>query len=93
MITAVIMTLSPFIVNVVTQLLKRLPTFDSIRNSRNLAIRALAGLVSVVYVVFTMWVDPNSISDDVLANTFVTAGLAFVTWLASLGSYHAFLKE
>ena len=93
MITAVIMMLSPFIVNVVTQLVKRLPTFESINNSRNLAIRALAGFISVVYVVFAMWVDPNSISDDVLANTFVTAGLAFVTWLSSLGSYHAFLKE
>ena len=93
MITAVIMMLSPFIVNVVTQLIKRFPTFESIRSSRKLAIRALAGLVSVVYVVFAMWVDPNSISDDVLANTFVTAGLAFVTWLSSLGSYHAFLKE
>lgn len=93
MITAVIMMLSPFIVNVVTQLVKRLPTFESINNSRNLAIRALAGFISVVYVVFAMWVDPNSISDDVLANTFVTAGLAFVTWLSSLGSYHTFLKE
>lgn len=93
MITAIILAVSPFIVNAVTNLLKSLPAFDTLRSVRNFRIRALAGAISLVYVILGMWIAPDTITDGALDTAVTTFLVSFVTWISSLGSYQAFFSR
>lgn len=93
MLTAIILAVTPFLVNAITGFVKMLPTFADLRGSRKPVIRAIAAFVSLAYVALGLWLEPGSVSDDMLTTAIGTAGLAFITWLSSLGSYHAFFDK
>ena len=93
MITALILASTPFIVNAMTGLIKMLPTFADMRASRKPVIRVVAAVVSLAYVSFGLWLEPGSVSSDMITTAVSTLGLAFVAWLSSLGSYAAFFSK
>jgi hypothetical protein len=93
MFTTILLAITPFVINAVTSLIKKLPTFESLRVSRKPAIRLLAGVISLIYVGVGMWINPELVSEDMLTTSVQALGLAFVAWMSSLGSYQAFIKK
>lgn len=93
MLTAIIFGITPFLVNAITGIIKSLPTFSDLIVSRKPVVRTIAAVVSLVYVSLGLWLEPGSVSDDAITTATGTVGLAFVTWLSSLGSYHAFFDK
>ena len=93
MLTPILVALTPFIVNFVTNLIKKLPTFAELRVSRRPVIRLLAGIVSFLVVTLGMWVNPGSVSEDVLATVSINVILSFGAWIGSIGTYHAFFEK
>lgn len=93
MLTTLFLAISPFVVNAITGIVKNLPSFEEVRLSRKPAVRMLAGFVSLVYVAVALWLAPDTVSDSMLSTALTTFGVAFVTWLSSLGSYHAFFDK
>lgn len=94
MFATLILTLTPFLLNAVTGLIKTLPTFETLKyGTRRPILRLLAAGVSLVYVSLGLWLAPGSVSPDALTTVFTTVGLAFLAWLSSLGSYAAFFSK
>ncbi|OGG65163.1 hypothetical protein A2Z56_02635 [Candidatus Kaiserbacteria bacterium RIFCSPHIGHO2_12_45_16] len=93
MLTALLISVTPFLVNAVTGLIKMLPSFASLRESRRPIIRLVAALASFGYVGLGLWIEPDLVSGDTLNAVIGTFGLTFITWLSSLGSYHAFFNK
>lgn len=90
--SALIISLSPFITSALTGWLKGLPPFAGLSdNARPTVIRLLAALVSLVYVVAGMYITGN-MSADVLANALNAFIFAMLAWLGSLGIFHAFFQ-
>lgn len=93
MLTSLLTLGTPFIISGLIQLIKKLPAFDSLSDAaRTPAIRLLGALVSLAYVVFTLWVSPASLDANALGASVQLAGLTFFAWLTSLGLFHGFKK-
>lgn len=85
--------IAPVIVTFLTQWIKKLPLFTNLSDSAQTpAIRTLAAVIAIVYVIFGAWVSGN-IDSNVLLLAVQTLGYSGVAWLGSLGVFHAFVKS
>jgi hypothetical protein len=91
--STIVVLIAPFFVNIVTGYIKSAPTFASLQESRKPIIRLIAGLISFLFVTVSMWVNPDSVSNDMLQTASIDLMLTAVTWASSLGTYHAFFEK
>lgn len=91
--TALVIALSPFLSSAITGFLKMLPPFASLsQEARTPIIRVLGAIVSLVYVVVGMWIT-GGYSQDTITNEINTLVFALMSWLGSLGVFHAFFQK
>lgn len=85
-----IIVLTPFIISAVTGAIKMLPPIQSLTDSAQTpVIRAIAALVSILYVVLTFWLT-GSFDSTTFSTALVVVGASFMAWLSSLGFVHGF---
>lgn len=88
MFSAIFVAITPFLVSGITQLVKQLPSFAEMRLARRPVIRVLAGVISLLYIMFTMWMNPEMTQGGALTDTLTALGLSVGAWLSSVGAYH-----
>ncbi len=90
---SLLLALSPFIVSAVTGWLKSLPPFTSLMDAaRTPAVRVLAAVLAVVYVLLGAWMTGN-VDGAVLSTSLTGLEAALLAWLGSLGLFHAFFQK
>lgn len=87
---SIIILITPFVISAVTGLVKMLPPVQSLSDmAQTPAIRAIAAILSLLYVVLTFWFT-GSFDNATFGTALVVLGATFMAWLSSLGFVHAF---
>lgn len=88
-----ILAISPFIVSALTGWIKTFPSFTNLSDSSRVpAVRALAAFISLAYTVIGFWIN-GGVDSSALMTVFAAFGYALVSWLGSLGVFHAFFAK
>ncbi len=93
MLDTILITLSPLITSALTGWVKGLPMFSNLSDAaRTPVIRLLAAGISLAQALLTLWITGNADAGalDVAVNAFV---LSLLSWLGSLGIFHAFFQK
>lgn len=90
---ALLLAFSPFITSALTGLVKGLPPFASLSySSRPTIVRLIAALIAVGYMLLSFYVTGN-LDSTAFGIAVQTALFALLTWLGSLGVFHAFFQK
>lgn len=88
----IVLLFAPAVVSFLTQWIKKLPLFTNLSDpAQTPAIRILAAVIAVAYVVLGAWMT-GIVDSGILSMAVQTLGYSVVAWLGSLGIFHAFVK-